>query len=237
MRKILIGLLMAAFGLVAACDEVASTSGVPGASSAGKTAAERKLEADAKSLNQVSKKIIVNNTVQGALVGAAAGCGIALILGGNGSDCAAGAAAGGLIGGIGGNQVGQKAAQKNKEIVQTAAVVGNLAAVSKRLNTVEAELRSVLRSQDAEIRSLRRQVQAGQVSQSAYNARVRAIKSNRAVVNNELVKSERSVQEASNQLASAQKQGQPGLTKARQAAASNQRRLERTRSLIKQIDA
>lgn len=207
-----------------------------GGSSAGKTEAERALEQQARSLNEVSRSIIARNTMQGALVGAAAGCGIALLMGGSGSDCAAGAVAGGVVGGVGGNMVGRQAAAANREIVQTREVVNNLAQVSSRLNGVEGNLRRVLASQNAEIRSLQRQVASNQISQSDYRSRVRAINSNRSTVISELQRSEANVVKASQDLQSAQRQGQRGLAPALQAANSNRSRIARTRSSISLID-
>jgi uncharacterized protein YcfJ len=207
-----------------------------GSSSVGKTEAERALEQQARSLNEVSRDIIARNTMQGALVGAAAGCGIALLMGGGGNDCVAGAVVGGVAGGVGGNMVGRQAAAKNVEIVQTREVVNNLAQVSTRLNGVEGNLRRVLASQNSEIRSLQRQVASNQISQSDYRTRVRAINSNRSVVISELERSEANVVKATRDLQSAQSQGQRGLAPAIQAANSNRTRIQRTKSAISLID-
>lgn len=231
MRSVAISIFAVFSLLLSACTEEtiqsASSSAV-----AGKTQQEKQLEKQVRSLDQVSKDIIVNNTIQGALAGAVVGCGIGLLLGGSGSDCAAGAAAGGLIGGVGGNQVGKKAAAKNVEIVNSKAVLANLSNVSKQLNSVEANLRSVLASQNAELKSLRRQLDGGQVSQSAYNARVKAIKSNRQVVSNELKRSEKNMDGTISELRAASSKGQPGLGGATNAAVSNKNRLARTRASI-----
>ncbi|WP_424980026.1 hypothetical protein [Leisingera sp. S232] len=218
-----------------ACTEESMQIGALG-SGTWKTPEERALEAEARNLNQVSRNIIVKNTLEGAAVGALAGCGLALLLGGDGGDCAAGAAAGAVVGGVGGHAVGAKTAKKNEEIVRTKEVVANLSQVSTRLNSVEAKLRNVLSSQSAEIRSLKRQLQAGQVSESAYKTRVRAINSNRSAVQASLAKSEQNMVNAKGQIAQARSQGQPGLAQASQAAESNRRRLARTRATIKAID-
>jgi len=235
LKRVLTGALLLLCGLLAACTE--ETMQMASGSSAGKTQAERKLESDARSLNRVSRDIIVKNTVEGAVIGAAVGCGLGILLGGNGDDCVKGAVVGGVAGGVGGNSVGRQAAKKNEEIVRTAEVVKNLSQVSQRLNGVEAQLASVVRSQNAEIRSLRRQLAANQVSQSAYDARVRSINSNRVAVRNELTKSETNVVKASKQLASARSQGQGDVRRAQQAASSSRARLARTRNSIKLIDA
>ena len=86
------------------------------------------------------------------MAGAAAGCGIAMLMGGGARNCAQGAIAGGVVGGVGGNVVGRQAAAANTEIVRTAEVVQNLSQVSQRLNGVETNLQQVLSAQDAELR-------------------------------------------------------------------------------------
>ncbi|MEL6596189.1 MAG: hypothetical protein AAFQ47_09655 [Pseudomonadota bacterium] len=236
MTRLFAGILILATSFLAGCTEESMQTASFAGGGAQKTAQEKELEKQARSLNQVSKDIIVRNTVEGALIGAAAGCGIAVLMGGDGNDCLVGAAVGGVAGGVGGNAVGRQAAEKNEEIVKTAEVVKNLGQVSSRLNGVETNLRAVLKSQDAEIRSLRRQVQSSQISQSQYQTRVKAINSNRRVVSNELRRSEANVVQASQQLDQASSQGQTGLGTAKKAAASNQNRLKRTLATIKQVD-
>ncbi|MEO1108183.1 MAG: hypothetical protein AAFX90_09700 [Pseudomonadota bacterium] len=231
MRTVAVSFFAAISLLLTACTDEAFQS-ASSSSVAGKTQQEKQLEKQVKSLDQVSKDIIVNNTVQGALAGAVVGCGLGLLLGGDAGDCAAGAAAGGLIGGVGGNQVGRQAAAKNVEIVNSKQVLANLSNVSKQLSSVEANLRSVLASQNAELKSLRRQLDGGQLSQSAYNQRVNAIKSNRQVVSNELKRSEQNMDNTISELKTASSKGQPGLGGATNAAVSNKDRLARTRASI-----
>lgn len=234
----LMGLALAGCTGTTGGDGASSSSGAAVASSvsAKKTDAERKLEAEAKSLNQVTNDIIVRNTVEGAVVGALAGCGIALLMGGDGNDCARGAVVGGVAGGVTGNQVGRAAAAKNVELVKRDQVLANLRGVSTRLNSVESNLRSVVRAQNAEIASLNRQLAAGQVTKSSYNARVNAINSNRRTVDSALAASERNIVKTRNELRSARQQGQQGLGPVDSAAASTQDRLARNRKLLAIID-
>ncbi|GHG98484.1 RND family efflux transporter [Pseudodonghicola xiamenensis] len=202
------------------------------AASSNKTEAERKLEADTKSLNQVTGNIIVRNTVEGALAGAAIGCGLVLLMGGNGQDCAKGAAVGAVAGGAYGNSVGQKAAQKKVELVKRDQVLANLRGVSAKLGGVETQLRAVVSSQNAELRSLRRQVEGKQISQSQYDARLAAINSNRKVVSAALDRSAKNMAKTESDLKAAQAQGQGQLGTLTAAAASTRSRLERNRKLL-----
>ena len=233
-RPVVVSILAVSSLLLSACTEESIKSAT---SLAGKTQQEKQLEKQVRSLNKVSKDIIVNNTIQGAIAGAAIGCGLGLLLGGDGEDCAAGAVAGGLLGGVGGNQVGKKAAAKNVEIVNSEAVLANLSNVSNQLNSVEANLRSVLASQNSELKSLRRQLDGGQLSQSAYNKRVNAIKSNRQIVSEELQRSEENMDGTISELRAASSKGQAGLGGATKAAVSNKNRLARTKKSIKLLSA
>lgn len=197
-----------------------------------KTAAERQLEADAKSLKQITNNIIVRNTVEGAVVGALAGCGLAVLMGGNAQDCARGAAVGGVVGGVAGNNVGRQAAQKKVELVQRDQVLANLKGVSAKLNVVERNLAAVVKSQNSEISSLRRQLKAGQISQASYSSRINAINSNRSTVAAALADSERDVVKSRNEIRAAQQKGQTGLGAVDSAAASTQERLARNRKAL-----
>lgn len=209
---------------------------VVSSSSAKKTDAERKLEAEARSLNKITGDIITRNTIQGVAVGAIAGCGLVLLMGGDGSDCAKGALVGGAVGGVAGNAAGRAAANANKELIKRDRLIADLKGVSTRLNGVESNLNSVLRSQNAEIKSLNRQLTSKQVSQSSYNERMRAINSNRKVVSGELLKSEQNIVKTRNEIRAAQQQGQQGLASADRAAASNQARLAKTRKQIQLLN-
>jgi hypothetical protein len=237
-----IGISIVLLGLAGCVETTTSgSSGTPGtpapsnlasSPSSQKTAAERNLEAEAKSLSKVTNDIIVRNTVEGAVIGALAGCGIALMLGGDGEDCAGGAVVGGLAGGVAGNQVGRAAASKNVELVNRDQVLANLRGVSTQLNSVEANLRTVVRAQNAEISSLNRQLAAGQISESSYKARVNSINSNRRTVDSALASSEQNIVKTRNEIRSAESQGQQGLASVESAAASTQERLARNRKLL-----
>lgn len=226
-------LLVAAISLGGCVENGAGGMSTASFSSSGqKTAAERQLEAEVRSLDQVTRNIVVRNTVQGAMVGAALGCGLALAFGGRSEDCAKGALAGGVAGGVYGNQVGKRAAAVKVELVKRDRIIANLKGVNAKLNGIEANVRSVVRAQDVELRSLRRQVKAGQISKSAYEARLQAINSNRATVSNGLLKAQKNVVNTRSEIATARRKGQPGLATVDAAAASTEARLARNRKLL-----
>lgn len=240
MRRFALPAILVASLSVTACTDATTSGGTtasarPAAFAMGasqKTAAERQLEADARSLKQTTNDIIVRNTAEGALAGALAGCGLAVLMGGSARDCAVGAVAGGVAGGVAGNQVGRAAAAKNVQLVQRDQVLANLKGVSAKLNTVERNLAAVVKSQNSEIASLNRQLKGGQISQSAYTARVNAINSNRSTVSAALAESERDIVETRKEIRVAQQQGQKDLAAVDSAALSTQNRLARNRKLL-----
>lgn len=232
-RTILASLFGVVFFVLAACDEAGLQSmqaSVPSfASSANKTEAEKKLEADAKSLRQQSRDIVVQNTVQGALAGAAVGCLIAEL---TNNDCLQGAALGGVAGGIGGNAVGQQTAQKNQEIVSARQTLAKVKGIQTQLTGVERQLKSVVRSQNSEIASLRRQVAAGQISESKANSRIRAIESNRRSVASALQASESSMASERGKIEKLEAQSGQSYASSKNAVTRTQNRMAALRKSI-----
>lgn len=198
-------------------------------------AAEKALITEANSLTRQSKDIVVRNAIEGAMVGAAAGCAFALILGGDADDCADNAAVGAIAGGAIGYGAGQEAAKANRKLVDQKAVISKLSGINQKLGGVETRLRSVIRQQNAELASLRRQVSAGQISESAYKARVRGVNSNRQSVKAALRKTSGQVDGAYNNLVALEKDGAGKLSRSKAAANSTKKRLDRTLKSIELI--
>lgn len=207
-----------------------SVSMAPGGASQNKelAAAEKALVAEAKSLSQQSKDIVTRNTVQAAAIGAAAGCGLMLLMGGDGNDCMKGAAMGAVAGGAVGYGAGQEAAKANKKLVEQKEVIAKLSGINQKLGSVESRLRSVVGQQNAELASLRRQVSAGQISESAYKARARGVNSNRQAVQAALQKTSGQVDGAYKNLVALEKDGAGNLSRSKAAATSTKNRLNRT---------
>lgn len=233
MRAILVGIFVSCSVFLSGCDEQMSqvTSSVA-TTSKGKTAAEVALEKDARSLTEVSRDIVVRNTVEGAVAGALAGCLIAEL---TGASCVEGAVVGGIAGGVGGNAVGKKAANVNKELVNQREVIANLSGINKKLSGVQANLRRVVSAQNTEIGSLKRQLNNKQISQAQYSGRVRAINSNRKSVSASLQRTEQNVAKSRATLVSLEKQGGKPLTASKNAATSTQNRLASMRKTVKLV--
>jgi hypothetical protein len=224
MRKYIAICIVLIAATLSGCAEQSGTMGL-GGSSAGKTAEELQLEQQVNSLTEVSRDIVTANTVQGAVFGAAAGCGVALIFGGDTKDCLIGSAAGGVVGGVAGNQVGQRAAAANVEMVRQDQIIGNLQGVNAKLDTVAANLRSVIASQNAEMSSLQGQLASQQISPASYDARIAAIASNRRTVAQGLQASQSNMTESYDELVSLEQQSGQNLAVPRSVVVSTRDRL------------
>lgn len=225
--------------------ETTGTNGGSGSSSArsvsmpasasiqrGKTAEERKLEREVKNLNQITRDIVISNTVQGAVVGAVAGCALAEL---TGRKCANGAVVGGVAGGLFGNNVGRKAAADKRQMVQLDQTIAKLRGIQEKLSGVESNLRAVLRRQNSEIASLRRQVSAGQVSASAAKSRISSINDNRRTISSGLAVSENNLAKERATLVSASKQSGQNVNAATRAVSSTQSRVRSLRNTVQLV--
>lgn len=207
----------------------ASASASSASVTRGKTAEERQLEAEVRDLNQITRNIIVSNTVQGAIVGALGGCILAELTNGN---CGRGAVAGGLLGGLAGNTVGRQAAQKKRELVAADETIAKLRGVEARLSGVQASLRAVTRRQNSEIASLRRQVAAGQVSASAAKRRISAINANRTAVIRGLDASRQNVAKEEAQLVRLEQQSGERYTSTKRQVRQTSNRIQSLRNSV-----
>lgn len=173
-----VGLLAVTLCLLSAC--VDGTNGIMSNFGGGeKTANEIALEKEAKEFASDSRKIVVQNVLQGAAVGALAGCGLALL---TGEDCRRSAAAGAVAGGIGGAVAGSLAADANTELEQQKSIVANLKSTGQSLSKIETRLNQVVAAQRKEVAMLNARVKANEISDADRSARLKAINHNRAVV-------------------------------------------------------
>lgn len=244
-RAVLLGAASAALVSLAGCVETSGTAGNGGATATntasrtasasitrGKTDEERALERDVRNLNQITRDIVVANTVQGAIVGALAGCALAEL---TGRKCAQGAVVGGVAGGVYGNNVGRQAAQAKRTMVELDQTIAKLRNVQQQLTGVETSLRAVLRKQNSEIASLRRQVSAGQLSAAAVRARISSINANRRAVSEGLQASENNVAEERATLVSLERDSGQNLSTAKNAVSSTQSRIRSLRNTVQLV--
>ncbi|MEO1550085.1 MAG: hypothetical protein AAFR93_06590 [Pseudomonadota bacterium] len=229
MRTVFMPLFAALLIALSACtDEVMQAS----FSGAAKTESERALEKEVLSLNQQTRNIVRNNTVQGAVAGAVIFGAIAALSGADPEDIALAAGGGAVVGGVAGNQIGQATAGKNEEIVKQKQIVEQLKGVNSKLNTVQSNLRAVLRDQNAEIASLKRQLANEQVSQADVDRRLAAINSNRQTMQTGLQRAETNMDNNQAELVKIEKENNIKLTSTKNATASTKNRLASLRKSI-----
>ncbi|MEM7671231.1 MAG: hypothetical protein AAF317_19265 [Pseudomonadota bacterium] len=190
------------------------------------------MEREVRDLNQITRNIIVSNTIQGAVAGAVAVCVIVELASG---ACGEGAISGALTGGLFGNAVGRQAAQKKRELVAADQTLEKLRGVQAQLTGVEQNLRAVLNRQNSEIASLRRQVSAGQVSASAARSRINAINDNRANVIRGLDASRENVSEEQAKLVRLEQESGENLRSTRRAVSSTSNRIQALRNTVRLV--
>lgn len=148
--------------------------------------AEREAIQATQSLARQTRDIITRNALQGAAAGAGiAGLGT-LLAGGSGGDAARNAAIGAVIGGAGGAAVGSAAAEKNTQIRNREATLADLQQTNQEITAARASVQRAISEQNREIAGLRRQLQAGEISQSAYTSRVNSINRTRGQIRSNL---------------------------------------------------
>lgn len=176
-----------------------------------KTPSELRLEAQARSLDDMTREIIRASTIRGAGLGALAGCATAMISASGAQQCIGGAVAGGAIGAAIGKAHGEKQVAKRMAFVSRKDVAQSLSRASARLGSVRSGLAEVMAAQDAERRALRGKLAGGEITQEAFEARLAAMAETRRVVAEALTLTARQAKAAKANIASAQGKGQTDL--------------------------
>lgn len=176
------------------------------------SADEKRLVEQAAALDEMSREIVRKSTLRGAGMGAAAGCGLALVSASAAGRCLGGAVIGGSIGGLAGHAAGRKQVANRMQLVSGDDAMQAISRASARVGSLTPRLHILLDAQDRELAQLRHDVEAGLASQSALDTRVRAVKESRAALARALVLSARRAAQARKLLRDARNQGQTGLT-------------------------
>jgi hypothetical protein len=169
------------------------------------------LQSQADSLNNMAAGIVRASTVKGAVIGAALGCGVAIVGAGAPEKCVTGALAGGAGGALVGNIMGKKDVKRRVEIANPNALVRNLRRSNDTLDDIQAGLPAHLAIQDVELRRLKSGLANGSVSQPQYDAKVAEIRTNRAELAEALTLTAAQARTATTNLEQATTQGQNGL--------------------------
>lgn len=136
------------------------------------SADEARLLSQTRALQDMAADMVRQATLRGAGLGAAAGCGTALISAQGASRCLGGAVVGGLVGAAVGHEVGQRRLQHRLAGLSRDDLAQSLSRAHARLGTVRAGLAEVLAAQDAERAMLSRQRDAGEITRAEHDARL-----------------------------------------------------------------
>ena len=162
-------------------------------------------------LDQMMAEIVRNSTIKHAAVGAAVGCGIAVVSSGGASSCLGAAAAGGIAGAVTGHIAGNRDVARRIELVSANALVRSIRKSNNQLGDIKTDLPNLLARQDAELKSLHGLKAAGAINADVYNARLSDIRASRAELAEALMMSSQQARTASANLRAATEQGQSGL--------------------------
>jgi hypothetical protein len=193
---------------------------------------ENVVSQQAHALNDLSQDIVVASTIRGAKIGAAVGCGLALVSAANAQKCVSGAVAGGVIGAINGHQAGKRQIATRVELVDPNQLVRSIRATNTSVEELTKTLPQLLAAQDKELETLAFQRDMGTLSQAAYEKRYLQIQSHRSQLAQSLSLSTKQANLAGDNLEHAATQGQTGLEWHFGAARNIARQTESARSTI-----
>lgn len=196
-------------GCMKTSEPMFSTRGASVSSSA--SASEIQMAQQADALTDMTRDIIRKSTINGAALGALAGCGLVVLSASNAKNCVAGALAGGAVGAVAGNAAGQKQAAKRVQLVSPSALVRSIGKADDRMDAVTRDLPALMAQQDAELDALNKKISAGEITEAQFAKRFEVIKANRAQLAEALSLSAAQANEAHRNLLEAKAKGQTGL--------------------------
>lgn len=171
---------------------------------------EAALVAQTAALDRMMKDIVRNTTIKHAAVGAAVGCGLAVMTS-NATRCLAAAASGGVVGAVNGHVAGKKDVARRMELVSANAIVRSIRASNVQLDDISTRLPIFLARQESDLSALAALRGAGTIAEAEYEARLDAIRASRAELAEALMMSSQQARLASANLREAAAQGQSGL--------------------------
>lgn len=195
---------------IAACgqSEISSRSATPAMSFA---TAPAKMDAQAVALTELSQRIVVQTTLRGAGIGAAVGCGIAVVSAGNAHNCIAAAATGAVGGAVIGNIAGKREVARRIELISASAVVRTLRKTNDQMAVVASSLPARLAQQKEALSQLELHRATGAIDAIAYREGRAAIMAERQALADALLQTQSHADQARANLLAARAEGQTGL--------------------------
>ena len=177
----------------------------------GATAEHIVLQEQAVTLTQMTRDIVRKSTLNGAALGAVAGCGLAAVSTSNAGKCVGGLVAGAAAGAALGHAHGTTQASKRMQLVSPSALVRSIGKTSDQVAQIEMTLPSLLAAQDIELSDLTKQMEQGAITAATFAARADQIRADRSALSQALMLSAAQARTAYDNLKAAQAQGQAGL--------------------------
>ena len=162
-------------------------------------------------LTQSADALVKASRVNGALVGAAVGCGLTALAGANARSCAVSAAVAGAGGAVLGNMRGERDVERRIELIQPNDMARDINVAASRLDGVRTDLPTHLAAQEAELNSLTMQLVRNSIDQDEHDAAVLQIQQDRLALADALTISARDARQAAANLEEAARRGQTGL--------------------------
>ncbi len=172
---------------------------------------ETLLLSQAQALEQMSRDVVRKSTINGAVVGAVAGCGLTLLNAANAQSCVGGLLVGGAVGTVVGKARGERELKRRKQLVSPSALVRSLGKADDQMDRISMDLRSTLDKQDAELAALSKELETGRIQKADYTARRDAIRDARTEVAQALTLTATQARTAYENLQHAKAEGQSGL--------------------------
>lgn len=177
----------------------------------GLTAEHEEIHSQAQTLTKMTKDIVRKSTLNGAAIGAMAGCGLALVAATNAKNCLSGVAVGATAGAVIGHENGKKQIAHRINLVSPSALVKSIRTSSDQVAQIEMTLPSVLAAQDIALSDLTERMKRGEITEDVFAANADQIRKDRGELVQALALSEAQARSAHENLKAAASQGQTGL--------------------------
>ena len=165
----------------------------------------------ADALQQMADEIVMQSTLRGGMIGAAVGCGLAVVASSNIAKCATTAAVGAAGGAMAGHAAGKRSVERRVQLVSEPELSRSLRNAANQFDSLHDDLPGLLAAQEARLNALAVQLAGGQISRAAHDRGVAKVRSERAGLAEALSLSEADMRRAARNLETAAARGQSGL--------------------------
>lgn len=169
------------------------------------------IDAQAQALENLSSRIVVQTTLKGAGIGAAVGCGLAVVSVGGAQHCVAAAAAGAAGGALIGHRAGKRKVEREISAISPSAVVRTIRRTNDQMALIQTSLPARLAAHEDALSQLDLLRATGQMDARAYAAARASIADEREAIALALIETQSNASQAEANLRAAKDKGQSGL--------------------------